>query len=322
MKRLPGFVLLFALGCSDGAELPPVEIGGSGGARLMTGSGKNPEESYEIAYAQLSKQHLNVRRALEPRGRNLYGASLSMQSILDAMERMRSLVTPAHQARFDGWIAKYREWQKQIERDTWGGSFLQDFEIAERRVKEAFNIDTVEFLQATPASPAPKETAPPAVARPVDPVPPKGTSTAIPTDKAVPPVVRPVTPAPDTQAAPVKPPERTPEGAPAPAPAFAGRMYFKAWQGFHDALLLAYKGTPRPDCRPKYEDLMETLKLLKASLAADRAQKLQIYIDYYSGVNEKTRTFTLLPEKTTDKDILDELEVVARVIRQEFNPDK
>jgi hypothetical protein len=39
-------------------------------------------------------------------------------------------------------------------------------------------------------------------------------------------------------------------------------------------------------------------------------------------ISEKTRTFSSLPEKTTDKDILDELEVVARVIRKEFNPDR
>jgi hypothetical protein len=320
MKRLPGFALLFALGCSDSAELPPVEIGGAGGARLMTGSGKNPEESYEIAFAQLSKQHLNVRRSLEPRGRNLYGASQSMQMILDAMERMRSLVTPAHQARFDVWIVRYREWQKQIDRDTWGGSFLQDFEVAERRVKETFTIDAVELIPALPAAPASKEAAPPTAVKPADPVPPRGTAPVIPPDKAVPPTTSPATPPADAQAVPVKPAERTTEVA--PAPAFAVKMYFKAWEGFHDALLAAYKGTPRPDCRPKFEDLMETLKLLKASLPADRAQKLQIYVEYYSGVNEKTRTFTLLPEKTTDKDILDELEVVARVIRQEFNPDK
>jgi hypothetical protein len=39
-------------------------------------------------------------------------------------------------------------------------------------------------------------------------------------------------------------------------------------------------------------------------------------------VKEKTQSFTVLPEKTVEKDILDELDVAARVIRKEFNPDK
>jgi hypothetical protein len=57
-------------------------------------------------------------------------------------------------------------------------------------------------------------------------------------------------------------------------------------------------------------------------LKGERADKLQIYIDYYGGVDEKTKGFSVLPEKTTDKDIVDELDVAARVIRKEFNPDK
>ncbi|HLF92540.1 MAG TPA: hypothetical protein VJB14_03710, partial [Planctomycetota bacterium] len=175
MKRLPGIALLFALGCADtNAEIPPIEIGGPSGARLMTGGGKSPEDAYEIAYAQLHKQHINVRRALEPRGRNLYGASLSVQSILDAFDRMRSLVTPVYQARFDPWIVKYSEWKKAIERDTWGGSFMNDFEIAERRVKETFYIGNVELVPAFPAA-APK---------------PSETSPTIPPDKVVPPPPR------------------------------------------------------------------------------------------------------------------------------------
>src|SRR2546428_4550621 len=115
MNRLPGIVLLVLVAGCSGFEVPPVELGGSGGARLMTGGGKNPEEVYENAYAQLTKQHLNVRRSLEPRSRNLYGAAASMQSILDAFATMRSLVSPADQARMDPFIAQYVEWKRDIE---------------------------------------------------------------------------------------------------------------------------------------------------------------------------------------------------------------
>ena len=319
MKRLPLFAILFALGCADSsAELPPVEIGGPGGARLMTGSGKTPEDAYEIAFAQLHKQHINVRRALEPRGRNLYGAGLSMQTILDAFARMRSLVTPPYQTRFDPWIAKYTAWKREIERDTWGGSFLNDFEIAERRVNETFSIVNVELIQAFPGATA-KEAAPAPVPAPktTEPAPSKEPPSAIPPDKVVPPPARPAPPIAETPAPKVT--EKAPEAAP---PAAGGRIYFKAWDRSHDDLVAAYKTTPRPDCRPKYDDVIEALRLLKTTLPADRAAKLQIYCDYYAGVNEKTKTFTVLPEKTTEKEILDELDVVVRVIRKEFNPDK
>ncbi len=312
MKRLSGIALIFALGCADtNSELPPIEIGGPSGARLMTGGGRTPEDAYEIAYAQLHKQHINVRRSLEPRGRNLYGAALSMQSILDAFDRMRSLVTPAYQTRFEPWIVRYAAWKKEIERDTWGGSFMNDFEIAERRVKETFHIGNVELVQALPGT-AVKEAAPVPAPKPVEPSP------AIPPDKVVPPPPRATPPVAEVPAP--RPPERAPEAT--PVPAAGGRIYFKAWDRSHDDLVAAYKATPRPDCRTKYEDVVEALKFLKATLAADRAQKLQIYADYYAGVDVKTKTFTALPDKTSEKDILDELDVVARVIRKEFSPDK
>lgn len=316
MKRLPGIALLFALGCADtNAELPPVEFGGGSGARLMTGSGRTPVDSYEIAYAQLTKQHLNVRRCLEPRGRNLYGAALSMESILDALRTMRSLVTPAHQSRLEKWIVQYAEWKRAVERDTWGGSFLQDFEFSERRVKEAFDISTVEIVPAFPGAAA-KE--PPPASRPGETAPaPKATEPAIPSDKVVPPAGA---PPPTVEPPRARPAEKPPEAV--PVPAGSGAIYYKAWEGFHNDLANAYKATPRPDCRPKYDALVESLKLLKATLPADRAQKLQIYLDFYGGLNEKTKTFTVLPDKTTEKEILNELEVISGVVRREFNPDR
>ena len=82
----------------------------------------------------------------------------------------------------------------------------------------------------------------------------------------------------------------------------------------------AYKA--KKDCRAKYEDLTESLRLLKARQAGEKASKLQIYIDYYAAIHEKTQGFTALPEKTSEKDVVDELDVAARVIRKEFNPDK
>ena len=69
-------------------------------------------------------------------------------------------------------------------------------------------------------------------------------------------------------------------------------------------------------------DLPSAEKALKAQFTGDKATRLQIYIDYYGAVDEKTKNFTALPEKTAEKDIVDELNIAARVIRKEFNPDK
>jgi hypothetical protein len=224
---------------------------------------------------------------------------------------MRALVTPAQQAKFDPEIAQYATWKRDIERDTWGGSFLSDFERAERRVKEAFDPAKADLIASLPAAPAAAPAAAAPVARPIE----TPAASIVPPDKAA--TTRPPssteTPAPN-------PTEKAPD--PAPAPAGNGRLFYKAWDRSHDDLVAGYKANPRPDCRVKYGDVIEALKALKATLGADRAQKLQIYIDFYVGLNEKTKTFSALPEKTTEKDILNELDVISQVIRKEFNPDK
>ena len=318
MNRLPGIVLLVLVAGCGGFEVPPVELGSSGGARLMTGGGKNPEEVYENAYAQLTKQHLIVRRSLEPRSRNLYGAAASMQSILDAFATMRSLVSPADQARMDPFIAQYVEWKRDIERDTYG-SFLSDFERAERRVKEAFDIGRVELVAALPAASAPKETVSAPAPKPAEKAPPRENTPVIPSDMAVPP---PRTSRPVAEVPAPKPAEKAPDAPPAAAPVASGRIYFKAWKSSHLDLVEAYKANPRPDCRAPYDDVIESLRLLKATLGADRAQKLQIYMDFYAGLNEKTKTFKALPDKTTEQEILGELHIISENVRREFNPDK
>src|SRR6185295_11099910 len=68
-RRFPGLALLLSLawGCADSVEIPTVELGGSGGARLMNGHAKSPSEAYDNAFTQLSRGHYNVRRNLETR---------------------------------------------------------------------------------------------------------------------------------------------------------------------------------------------------------------------------------------------------------------
>lgn len=313
MKRLlPGiaFALAAAIGCADGGmEIPTVELGGSAGARLMNGQARTPVEAYEKAYAGLSRAHYNVRRNLEPRGQNEFAAREAMGSIVRCLEVMRACVPGSGQPKFDPYILRYRDWQKALENGTWGGSFLTDFERSERDVKTTFSPAATDLLVEFPAAPGTKPAAP---KPPAD--------TGLTPDKVELPVVQPppaAEPAPTTPKpsppAPVRP-------APPAAPALSARLLYKAWSAAHDDLIAAYR--EKKPCKVKYDDVVESLRLLKEQLGGDKASKLQIYIDYYGDINDKTKSFTALPEKTTEKDVVDELEVAARVIRKEFNPDK
>jgi hypothetical protein len=311
MKRLLAGLLLATLGCSDTAEIPTVELGGPSGARLMSGQARTPYEAYDFAYSNLARYHRDIERCLDPRGRNLYGAQVAMRQILESLRTMRSLVAASDQPRFDPYLARYQEWLRDLERDTWGGSFLSNLEQSGRELRKRFHPAEVQILAEFPsatASAAPAAQAPPAAAPP--------TPAPIPPDKVEPP------PPPRSPAAPPATPAPPPPSGPPPAASdgASARLYFLAWDRAHDALVDAYKA--KKDCRPSYELVAEALRHLKAKLSGEKADKLQIYLDYYAGIHEKTRGFTALPEKTTEKDIVDELDVAARVIRKEFNPEK
>jgi hypothetical protein len=306
MNRLsPGVALLvvWSWGCSGGgAEIPTVEFGGPGGARLMNGQAKTPGEAYENAYAVLTRAHYNVHRNLDTRGQNPLGAKEAMGQILQSLETMRNCVAPADQPPFDPYIARYSAWQKDIENGTWGGAFLTDLERTEREVKSKFNPGTVQVLAEFPGTAKPAAVS----AKPPDP--------AFADDKVeVPPPPR---KSPDGSVAPQAPPAE----APVANTAATRRLHYKAWDRAHDDLIAAYKD--KKDCKAKYEDVIAALRLLKGEYSGEQANSLEIYVNYYADVNEKTKGFTLLPEKTTERDIIDELDVAARVIRKRFSPEK
>jgi hypothetical protein len=295
MIRLsPAFVLVLAVGggCSGGAEIPTMELGGPGGARMINGEARTPAEAYDNAYSQLSRAHINVNRNLESRGQNQLGAREALAQILRCLEIMKACVKEADRSRFDPYLLRYGGWLKDVDNGTWGGSFLTDLERTEREVKSAFNPSTAPLLAEFPA------------AKPEKPDP------SLAADKVEVPVLK------------NKPAAEVPKSRPEPEvnPAVALRVLYKAWDRAHDELIAAY--TDQKPCGAKYDEIVATLRLLKDRHSGDAAAKLQIYIEYYGGVKEKTQGFTVIPEKTVKKDILDELDVAARVIRKEFNPDK
>jgi hypothetical protein len=276
----------------------------------MTGAGKTPEEAYDFAYAQIHPQHNRIRQNLDPRYPNQVGARAAFERIIEALQSMQSLVTPAWKPKLDPYLAKYRGWLREIERHTWGGSFLSDVDQAERELRSKFAPHQVELVAdlATATAPAPAPSAP----APRAPAPAAPANTPPPTDKVeLPPGTAPPPPPPAAPAAPAAQP---------PAPGVPFRIAYRAWDRAHDDLVAAYKA--KKDCRAPYEDLAGALALMKPQVPADKAAKLQIYIDYYAGVHEKTKGFSVLPEKTAEKDVVDELDVAARVIRKEFSPDK
>jgi len=320
MKRLlPGIstVLALAAACSDVPEIPPIEVGGPGGVRLMNGQARTPLEAYDMSYSVLGKHHRDVARNLEPRGRNLYGAEVAMRSILDALRTMRAVAAPAERPKFDTYLARYQEFLRQLERNTWGGSFLTDLDQSEREVKSRLHPKDVDILAEFPAPEA--SAAKPAAKAAAAPAP--GENSSVPSDKVETPPQKPsAPPAVPPAAKPSEKPAAPAAPSPAPAPTASPRIYYKAWDRSHDELVEAYKA--KKDCRSKYEDLTEALRLLKALHGGERAAMLQIWIAYYSDIHEKTKGFTTLPDKTTEKDIQTELDVAARMIRKEFNPEK
>jgi hypothetical protein len=303
MIRLsPGIALLiaWAWGCSGGgAEIPPVEVGGPGGARLMNGQARSPAEAYENAYALLTRAHYNVHRNLDARGQNLLGAKEAMALIVQCLETMKGCVRDADRAAFDPYITRYSGWQKDIDGGTWGGAFLTDLERAERDVKARFSPTEVHVLAEFPRNAKPA----PAPAKPTDP--------PFTADK----VEVPVSTNPEAPGAPKPPAEPPPI-----SPEVTRRLRYKSWDRAHDDLVAAYK--EKKDCKAKYEDVVAALRLMKDGYGGDHAACLDIYLNYYADLREKTKTFTSLPDKTTEKDILDEFDVAARVIRKRFNPDK
>ncbi|HLY74879.1 MAG TPA: hypothetical protein VKU80_12240 [Planctomycetota bacterium] len=303
MIRLsPGIALVFAWtwGCSGGADIPPVEIGGPSGARLMNGQAKSPAEAYENAYARLTRAHYDVHRNLDARGQNQLGASEAMAQIIRCLEMMRVCVPIADRDPFDPYIVRYTGWEKDIEKGTWGGAFLTDLERTEREVKSKFNPGSVRCLpQFTDAVR-------------IEPVPVKNPEPTFTADKVEVPVLK-KTEGPEA-------PKEFSSDLPVVNPAATLKLLYKAWDRAHDELVAAYK--EKKDCKPKYEDAVAALKLLKDQHHGEQAKSLELYLNYYADISEKTRTFSALPEKTTEKDILDELDVAARVIRKRFNPDK
>jgi len=295
--------------------VPPVEIGG-GGARVLSGTAKTPLEAYENAYAQIHRQTQNILRALQNRGQNLYAAREGMAALVRSVETMRSVAAPLERPRFAPYVARYRGWLSDLDRNVWGGSFLGDVEQTGQEVKTKFNPGTTEILaefpptapEAAPAAAPPPPKAPPPTAKPP--------AAGVPEDKVI------VPPPGTTPAAPASTPS-TPAASPSAAPVASARLLYKAWDRAHDDLVASVKA--KKDARRNYEDVMESLRLLKAQTPApDKVKKLDIYLDYYAAVHEKTKGFTALPEgeKVTEKDVADELDVAARVIRSLFNPDK
>jgi hypothetical protein len=310
MRHVRGIALsLFAsaLGCSGTAEFPT--FGGRG-------------DPYDTEYNRVLRQHLNVRRNLEARGRNLYGARLSMESILSSLEAMKAMVAPADQPLFDRYLERYREFHKRVAQDTWGGSFLTEFDQSESEIRTRLHPDHVQVV----AEPAPPPRTAARAAPPPPPLP-RESSPEIPADKVEVPS-SPARPAPPPSGTPGQPgPSEKPKAPPPPVPPppaapaeEMARLLYRSWDHSHGDLVETYRA--KKDCRPKYDDLKKSLDLLKAQIPRERAERLQVYIACYAGIHERTRGFTVLPDKATEKEVADELNVVATWIRRDFNPDR
>jgi hypothetical protein len=232
---------------------------------------------------------------------------------------MQSIAVEADRPKFEPFLAKYAEFLKEMERGTWGGSWSGHLDLAERDARAKLHPNQINVPEAwaaeAQASSTPKTSAP--VKTPEAPAKPSGD--VVSPDKVEIPAAQPATPA----AAPATtPPPSTSPAPPKPAPAtgIPLRLLFKAYDRAHDDLIATYKD--KKDCRHAYDDVVQALRLLKDAAPAEKAAKIQIYLDYYADIQQKTKGFTILPEKTSEKDVVEELGVAARVLRKDLNPDR
>ena len=282
--------LLYPLsGCSD----TPIAIG-SGSIRLMNGTAGNAAQAYDMAYSQMTPQHIRIRRSLDPQSFNIVGARTATERILGALETMQSRVSPEQRKRFDPYIKHYRDGFQDLRTGRPNASFMSRTDRYEREIKARLSLRTVRLAGPTPVEP-------PMAPKPA-PVPPPGTPTSTP---AEPPVASTAPPTP------VKPPPPAPTG-------ISGRLIFKAWNAAHGDLVSTYR--EKKNCETAYQDLAEALDLMQARLSGKDVEKLRSYHQFYEGIRTNTSGFTTLPEKTSAEDILQELEVVARWIKRAFEP--
>lgn len=256
MKRMIPGVLIFLAACADGG-IAPLEIGGDG-VRFMNGTPGSASQAYDQAYAWIPPQHRRVYAGLKDARRQSVPAALgAVEKIIQCLETMKACVVDSSKPMFDPYIARYKGWHDDLDRNTWGGGFMTDFEHSEREVRIKFAPGRMEIV-ATPA-------------------------------------------------------------VPPPAPV-SFRLSYKAWDRAHDDLLKLYR--EKKDCAAAYKDLSEALALMMGQITGKRAELLTIYTAYYADIHDRTLTFTVLPGKTTGEEIAAELEVAARVLRKELNPDK
>ncbi|MBI2899183.1 MAG: hypothetical protein HYY17_03300 [Planctomycetes bacterium] len=306
MKRisLALLPLLVSCGADKIPDIPTLEVGG-GGARFMTDA-KTPFDAFNNAYSDLTRQHLNIRRNLNPSG-NRYGMEAAAARIVRDLEIMKSVLVKPEPSTLDPYIEFYKEVHKLCQQGRLAGHYVTRLDQCEKEIKLRYAVDQIEVIDEFPKD---EKSSKKDGAKTEKKEETKKDDLPPPKEKK------------DEENPPKDPPRKdeTPRTDPPPAKddGVTYRLLYKAWLRSHEDLCAAFKA--RKEAKERYDEVMEALRGMRKSLDAKRGERLQVYIAFYEKIFEDTRGFTAPPEGAKDEDVLNDLKIVSTGIVKDFDP--
>ncbi len=288
---IPAAVLL--LGSCTGGQigLPPISLSGNS-VKLMTDA-RTPMEAYVNAHGRLTRLHLNARKSLEDMPSNYFGASDSLRRIIAQLELMKKLTQEPAGTGLETYIARYRSMLHAAEKKRAAGALISDLRRYGREVKIKFAPSAVAILAKFPRD--------------------ESAAQAGSNDDSLP-------PPPDE---PTLPPPKLPAPKKDPAPKEGTVPFwilYKSWVSVQDDLASAYRG--KKETAAAYRRAVDLLTRMAASVGKERRNTLDLCAKMYAKAHEKTRGFTSLPGGIRAEDILSELNTIAGIVREGYDPDR
>lgn len=287
---------LASCGDDNTIELPPLAIG-SDGARLL-GSGESPVQKYQDSYAWFRKAHDDLKRTMNYREPNAYAVKADTRRIIKCLETMQALTEEPTRSAIGEYVEKYRSALRVMETRNSLGSIPDRISRYEGEVTSKFHPSRVKIV-------APAE----AAAAAVEPEP--GTGKALQDEDKLPP----------------------PDGEEPPPPVEVARnrevepdasgtpfwVLYKSWAQVHGELTAAFR--EGKDCGAHYTRAIYLVGAMAASVKEKDRNTLDLCAKLYQDNHAKTKGFTTLPKGLTQKDILNQLELIASNIRIDYDPD-
>ena len=221
-----------------------------------------------------------------------------MDRMVRSLQIMQSAVEEPSATDIGEYVEKYEEVQKIMRNRHVVGSLLQKIELYEREVVRKFSPANIELTAG--ASTAPKES--------------KGGDgqTADGGDDDLPPPPG-ETPPPPTET-------REEKTEPVDTSSTPFWMLYKSWTQVHGELTKAFR--EGKDCSKHYRRAVDLVERMSAVVKEKERNTLNLCVKIYRDTNEETGGFKTLPEGVKSEDILNKLEMIARAISHDLDPDR